>query len=114
MRYRLIFIGSLLSLFIWSHAFMPLSARVNRPDILYWHGDTSEKKVALTFDDGPNEPYTSQILKILQDNKVRATFFMVGKNVETYPDAARAIVQAGHAIGNHSYDHHNLVTKTDK
>ena len=106
--------GAMFVLFLSAHAFTPLSAKANLPKILYWHGDGSEKKIALTFDDGPNEPYTSQILKILKDNNVRATFFMVGKNVEAFPSAARAIVQAGHAIGNHSYDHHNLVTKTDK
>src|SRR4051812_40466344 len=79
---------------------------------LYWHGDSSQKKVALTFDDGPNEPYTSQILKILKENNVHATFFMVGKNVETYPDAARAVATEHHAIGNHSYDHRDLLKRT--
>ena len=82
--------------------------------MLYWHGDRKEKKVALTFDDGPNEPYTSQILEILKTNNIHATFFMVGKNVETFPAAAQAIAAAGHVIGNHSYDHHNLLTKTTK
>ncbi len=79
---------------------------------LFWHGSPHEKKIALTFDDGPNEPYTSEILKILKDNNVHATFFMVGKNVEMYPDAARAIVAEGHAIGNHTYDHRTLLRKT--
>ena len=109
------FFGVGLGLFvaISIHALTPLHARVNRPKELYWHGDATEKKIALTFDDGPNEPYTSEILKVLKENDVRATFFMVGKNVEKYPDAARAVVAAGHAIGNHSYDHHNLLTKTN-
>jgi len=80
---------------------------------LYWHGDPSEKKIALTFDDGPNEPYTSEILKVLKDNNMHATFFMVGKNVERYPDIARAIAAAGHAIGNHSYDHRDLLKRTN-
>jgi len=104
--------GSVLFAGLLMHAFSPLHARVNREKMLYWHGSTKEKKIALTFDDGPNEPYTSQILQVLKDNNVKATFFMVGRNVETYPDAARAIVAAGHAIGNHSYDHHQLITKT--
>jgi len=77
--------------------------------VIYWHGDLDEKKVALTFDDGPNEPYTSQILKILKDNNVKATFFMVGKNVEFFPNTAKAVAEAGHVIGNHSYDHRNMV-----
>jgi polysaccharide deacetylase family sporulation protein PdaB len=108
---RLIGVGVLIVL--CGHAFSPLHARVNHPRMLYWHGDKTEKKVALTFDDGPNEPYTSQILKILKDNQIHATFFVVGKNVETFPASARAIVDAGHAIGNHSYDHRNLVTRTN-
>jgi len=95
------------------HAFTPLHAKINRPKILYWHGDPTEKKIALTFDDGPNDPYTSEVLKVLQDNHVRATFFLLGKNVEANPQAARDIVAAGHAIGNHSYDHHNLVMRTN-
>ncbi|MGA2261490.1 MAG: polysaccharide deacetylase family protein [Acidobacteriota bacterium] len=66
---------------------------------------TQEKVIALTFDDGPNESYTSQILEILRDNGVRATFFLIGKNVEFFPDAAREIVKEGHAVGNHSYSH---------
>ena len=93
--------------------FSPLHARTNRPLLLYWHGNPLEKKIALTFDDGPNEPYTSEVLKVLKENNVRATFFLVGKNVEANPQAARDIVAAGHAIGNHSYDHHNLVTRTN-
>ena len=97
-----------------AHAFIPLSAKANKMKVLYWHGDPGEKKVALTFDDGPNEPYTSQILEILKDHNIHATFFMVGKNVETFPDAARAVVAAGHVIGNHSYDHHRLLAKTNE
>jgi polysaccharide deacetylase family sporulation protein PdaB len=69
--------------------------------------------VALTFDDGPNEPYTSQILKILKDNNVKATFFMVGKNVEFFPRSAKAVAEAGHAIGNHSYSHPMMVLETN-
>jgi peptidoglycan/xylan/chitin deacetylase (PgdA/CDA1 family)/glycosyltransferase involved in cell wall biosynthesis len=64
-----------------------------------------EKVIALTFDDGPNEPYTSQVLKILHENDVRATFFLIGENVQVFPDAARKIAIEGHAIGNHSYSH---------
>lgn len=63
------------------------------------------KLIALSFDDGPNEPYTSQALAILKRYNVKATFFVVGKNVEYYPDAARQIVAEGHILGNHTYDH---------
>ena len=67
--------------------------------------ETQEKVIALTFDDGPNEPYTSRVLQILRENGVRATFFLIGQNVEVFPKAAREIVKEGHAIGNHSYSH---------
>ena len=94
-------------------ALTPLHAKANRPQTLYWHGDPRAKTIALTFDDGPNEPYTSEILKILKDNNVRATFFLLGKNVEAEPAAAREILAEGHVIGNHTYDHRNLVTRTN-
>ena len=69
------------------------------------HVATQEKVIALTFDDGPNEPYTSEVLKILRDNGVRATFFLIGENVNFFPAAAREIVKEGHAVANHSYSH---------
>jgi peptidoglycan/xylan/chitin deacetylase (PgdA/CDA1 family) len=64
-----------------------------------------EKVIALSFDDGPNEPYTSQVLKILDKNAVKATFFLIGENAEYYPDSVRKIVRAGHIVGNHSFSH---------
>lgn len=63
------------------------------------------KTVALTFDDGPNEPYTSQIAALLEDRAITATFFQVGRCVQRYPDVARALLLAGHVVGNHSYSH---------
>ncbi len=76
--------------------------------VVYWHGNPSERKIALTFDDGPNEPYTSQILNILKSYNVKATFFLIGKNVEFYPETARKIAREGHSIGNHTYSHPDL------
>jgi peptidoglycan-N-acetylglucosamine deacetylase len=61
--------------------------------------------VALTFDDGPSSPYTVQILEILRERGVTATFFLCGKNVERHPEIARRIVAEGHTIGNHTYSH---------
>jgi len=72
---------------------------------VYYKGDSHNKVVALTFDDGPNEPYTSEILDILDKNNIKATFFCVGKNVELYPETAKRIVDEGHVLGNHSYVH---------
>lgn len=72
---------------------------------VYYKANSSEKVIALTFDDGPNEPYTSQILDILNHYGVKATFFVIGKNVELYPETAKRIVADGHALEDHSYTH---------
>jgi peptidoglycan/xylan/chitin deacetylase (PgdA/CDA1 family) len=63
------------------------------------------RTVALTFDDGPNEPFTSQIADYLNQQGIRATFFQVGRCVQRQPHVTRALAQAGHLIGNHSYSH---------
>jgi peptidoglycan/xylan/chitin deacetylase (PgdA/CDA1 family) len=60
--------------------------------------------VALTFDDGPS-PYTGQVLDILRDNHIHATFFLCGENAERYPELVRRIRDEGHVIGNHSWSH---------
>lgn len=67
------------------------------------------KTVALTFDDGPG-PYTPQILNILSQYNVKATFFMIGSMVDQHPEIARMVSQEGHAIGNHTMNHRNLAT----
>lgn len=72
---------------------------------VYYKGDSGEKVVALTFDDGPNEPYTSQILDILKEYDIKATFFVIGKNVEEYPDVTKRILNEGSVLGNHSNTH---------
>lgn len=63
------------------------------------------RTLALTFDDGPNEPFTSRLADLLEQRAVRATFFQVGRAVARYPDTARALIAAGHVLGNHSYSH---------
>ncbi len=67
--------------------------------------DTIEKKIALTFDDGPLHNYTPQILSLLEACKVKATFFCIGKNAETHSDLLKQVHQQGHIIGSHSYNH---------
>lgn len=67
-----------------------------------------QRSVAITFDDGPVEPYTSQVLDILMKYNVLATFFLLGENIERFPDTAQRIVNEGHRIGNHTHDHSNL------
>src|SRR5271170_378576 len=62
-------------------------------------------EIALTFDDGPNDPYTFQLLEILAQHQIRATFFMIGRFVRQRPDIVRAVAAAGHLIGNHTMTH---------
>jgi peptidoglycan/xylan/chitin deacetylase (PgdA/CDA1 family) len=70
-----------------------------------YQAEVSEPLVALTFDDGPNEPYTSRLLDLLDERDVRATFFQVGRCAERFPSASRRVVESGHVLGNHSYSH---------
>lgn len=72
-------------------------------------GPKDARVIALTYDDGPNPPYTDQILAVLHAEHVRATFFVVGRAVAAYPDVVRAEVAGGHAIGNHTWSHAHLL-----
>ena len=63
------------------------------------------RAVYLTFDDGPIPEVTPQVLAILERYGVRATFFMVGENIDKYPEVYRQVVSAGHSVGNHTYNH---------
>ena len=65
-------------------------------------------KIALTFDDGPWEPYTSEILDVLKETRAPATFFVIGENLERHPDVVERIWNEGHEIGNHSYTHPDM------
>lgn len=65
----------------------------------------STPRIALTFDDGPNEPYTSQIASLLEARGISGTFFQVGRCVERHSEVTRDLAAAGHVIGNHSYSH---------
>jgi peptidoglycan/xylan/chitin deacetylase (PgdA/CDA1 family) len=66
-------------------------------------------QMALTFDDGPNDPHSLRLLDLLADHQAKATFFLMGKYVRQRPDIARAIHAAGHAVGNHTFTHPNLI-----
>jgi peptidoglycan/xylan/chitin deacetylase (PgdA/CDA1 family) len=71
--------------------------------------DRNPNEIALTFDDGPNDPCTFQLLEILAQHRVRATFFMIGRFVRQRPDIVRAVHAAGHLVGNHTMTHPWLV-----
>jgi peptidoglycan-N-acetylglucosamine deacetylase len=72
------------------------------------HGSDPEQ-MALTYDDGPNDPHTLRLLDVLAEHQAKATFFLIGKYVRQRPDLARAIRSAGHVIGNHTETHPNLI-----
>lgn len=74
-------------------------------NVIMWKGKRRTNEIAITFDDGPNPAYTEKVLNILQRYNVRATFFLLGCEVEKYPDIARYLVSLGHSIGNHTYSH---------
>jgi len=74
--------------------------------------ETSQRLVALTFDDGPTRDGTAEVLRLLRAHGVRATFFVTGGELERNPDAGRDIVAAGHELGNHSYSHERMVFVT--
>jgi peptidoglycan-N-acetylglucosamine deacetylase len=72
------------------------------------HGSDA-RQMALTFDDGPNDPHTFHLLELLARYDAKATFFLIGKYARRRPDIVRAIHQGGHDIGNHTYNHPNLI-----
>ena len=69
------------------------------------HGPRSGNEVAITFDDGPNPPYTLEIARILDQYGVKGTFFTVGKALDARPDVSKALLDDGQLLGNHSYSH---------
>src|SRR3979409_1233918 len=72
------------------------------------HGSDADQ-MALTFDDGPNDPHTMHLLDVLARRNTQAKFFLIGQYCRRAPGIARAIQAAGHEIGNHTYSHPNLV-----
>jgi len=71
------------------------------------HG-SDPQQMALTFDDGPNDPHTMHLLDVLAKHNAKATFFLIGRYVRQRPEIARAILAAGHEVGNHTFSHPNL------
>ncbi len=80
-----------------------------------WYGRTfacgaaGQKQIALTYDDGPNDPHTLKLLEVLAKHDVKATFFMIGRFVRERPEIARSVAAAGHVIGNHTFTHPLLI-----
>jgi peptidoglycan/xylan/chitin deacetylase (PgdA/CDA1 family) len=78
-----------------------------------WRLDETDRTVYLTFDDGPIPEVTPWVLELLRKEDLRATFFCVGENVVRYPDIYRQIIDDGHSVGNHTYNHWQGLRKTD-
>jgi peptidoglycan/xylan/chitin deacetylase (PgdA/CDA1 family) len=84
-----------------------------------WYGQTftgiahGSRQIALTYDDGPNDPHTLRVLEVLAKHSVHATFFLIGRYVRQRPDIVREIVKAGHVIGNHTFTHPLLIFKSE-
>jgi peptidoglycan/xylan/chitin deacetylase (PgdA/CDA1 family) len=83
-----------------------------------WYGRTftslprGTKQIALTYDDGPNDPHTLRLLEVFAKHGVHATFFLIGRYVQQRPDIVREIVKAGHVVGNHTFTHPLLIFKS--
>jgi len=84
-----------------------------------WYGQTftglapGSRQIALTYDDGPNDPHTLQLLEVLARHQIHATFFLIGRYVQQHPEIARETVQAGHVVGNHTFTHPLLTFKSE-
>ena len=102
-------LGLAFGLWFWWACATP-SSTFFRPVLI--RGPHDRKRVALTFDDGPAERFTAQVLDILREQNVPATFFVCGKNVEAHPELLRRMVAEGHEIGNHTYSHPFLYFKS--
>jgi peptidoglycan-N-acetylglucosamine deacetylase len=74
---------------------------------------SGNRQLALTYDDGPNDPHTLRLLEVLARQNVRATFFLIGRYVAQRPDIVREIVNAGHVVGNHTFKHPLLIFKSE-
>lgn len=85
---------------------VPVFLRIFYPSLL-WTMPEGNKRLYLTFDDGPNPEITSAVLDILDNYGAKATFFCVGENVQRYPAVYDSILHRGHLTGNHSYNHLN-------
>lgn len=81
--------------------FIGMNFHVNSQNSL----DTSEKKVLLSFDDGPHHPNTARVLEVLKKHDVKAVFFVIGKNIEGHEAIMQQLIAEGHRIGNHSFSH---------
>ncbi|MEV5543562.1 polysaccharide deacetylase family protein [Saccharopolyspora shandongensis] len=89
------------------------TASAATPDIVSYTA-TPGKYFAMTIDDGPDPTYTPQVLDLLRDRQVQATFSLIGESAQMYPDLVQRIVDEGHRLCNHTWDHSDLQTLTEE
>lgn len=103
---------ALLLLLTWALWSLSGARRFQLFGALLWRGQTQEKVVALSFDDGPHAAGTGPLLDVLADRGVRASFFLIGRELAGAPELGRRIAAAGHEIGNHSWSHQRMLFKS--
>jgi len=99
------FIAILILLYIFLVTYGSIDFKINFYLKTIYQSETNKKNIAITFDDGPSDK-TEQVLEILKNYNIKATFFVVGKQIEKYKNVLQKIDEDGHIIGNHSYTHH--------
>jgi peptidoglycan/xylan/chitin deacetylase (PgdA/CDA1 family) len=102
-----------ISLGLYNFALHPNMYNWEKQGILIREVKTDQKVIALTFDDGPDPVNTRALLQVLEKHEAQATFFVLGKLAEKYPDLVKEMTEAGHEIGNHSYSHADFNGKSD-
>jgi peptidoglycan/xylan/chitin deacetylase (PgdA/CDA1 family) len=87
-------------------------SKLPKPFIVGRYGKSESKEVVLTFDDGPDPAYTPEILDILNKNRIKGTFFIVGENAMLHPEIVKRMHKEGHEIGNHTFTHPDIQSIT--
>lgn len=95
------------------HALSLADLRAKYRTTFILNGPGTKREIALSFDDAPDDNFTPKVLDVLKSEGVKATFFVVGNRIEKHPDIMKRIVEEGHILGNHSYNHANLPKLSD-
>ena len=103
----------IISLILISLILLPLRADEQMADV-YFSYENEDKRIALTFDDGPHYKYTAEILDILDEYNIKATFFVVGQLAEKYPELILRELAEGHEVASHTWSHAHLTMLSDK
>jgi peptidoglycan/xylan/chitin deacetylase (PgdA/CDA1 family) len=93
----------------WLRDFAKEAFRAYMRGRFVWRLPAGRRSIALTFDDGPHPEHTPAVLRLLAQHDIRATFFVIGRNVTQFPDLVRRIADDGHALGGHTFDHREIV-----